>query len=77
MANKVLTQQVMALPLAERVALAEALWESIDVPAEVDHEERQALEDALRRDQELSDGAVEPRTHEQVMAAARRAIGCD
>jgi len=77
MSNKALTQQVMALPLAERVALAEALWESIDAPAELAREERQALAEALRRDQELSDGTVEPRTHKEVMAAARRAIGCD
>jgi putative addiction module component (TIGR02574 family) len=77
MATKGLTQQAIALPLAERVALAEILWESIDASAEADREEQQALTEARRRDQELSDGAVKPRTHEEVMAAARSAIGCD
>ena len=39
-------------------------------------EERDAVREAIRRDQELSSGAVIGRTHEEVMLAARRAIGC-
>jgi len=30
MSTKELTQEAMALPLAERVALAQSLWQSID-----------------------------------------------
>ena len=66
---------VMALPLSERVSLAQALWESIDAGL-ADTDEREAVREAIRRDEELSSGAVAGRTHEEVMQAARRAIGC-
>ena len=64
----------MALPLADRVSLAQALWQSIDAGL-ADSEEREAVREAVRRDQELSSGNVIGRTHEEVMQAARRAIG--
>jgi putative addiction module component (TIGR02574 family) len=78
MATDNLTEQLLALPLPERVALAEALWQSIDVGRVVDpgEEEREALEQARKRDSELSSGTVVGRTHEQVMEAARRALEC-
>ena len=38
--------------------------------------DREAVAEAIRRDEELSSGAVQGRTHEEVMRAARRAIGC-
>jgi putative addiction module component (TIGR02574 family) len=66
----------MALPLSERVMLAQALWQSINAGL-VDMDEREAVREAVRRDQELSSGAVAGRTHEEVMQAARRGIGCD
>ncbi len=76
MSPEQLTTEAMALPLSERVSLAQALWESIDAGlAETD--EHAAVREAIRRDQELSSGAVVGRTHEEVMLAARRAIGCD
>jgi putative addiction module component (TIGR02574 family) len=62
----------MALPLAERVSLAQALWESID--AGLPPEERAAVNEAIQRDEELSSGKVTGRTHEEVMQAARRAV---
>jgi putative addiction module component (TIGR02574 family) len=65
----------MELSLAERVSLAQALWQSIDTDL-VDTEESDADREAIRRAQELSSGAVVGRTHEEVMQAARRAIGC-
>jgi len=34
------------------------------------------LAEAIRRDEELSSGVVQGRTHEEVMQAARRAVGC-
>lgn len=75
MSTQELTTEAMALPLAERVSLAQALWQSIDAGL-ADADEREAVREALRRDQELSSGEVAGRTHEEVMQAARRALGC-
>ena len=61
---------VMALPLSERVSLAQSLWQSIDTGL-ADTDEREAVSEAMRRDEELSSGAVTGRTHEEVMQAAR------
>jgi putative addiction module component (TIGR02574 family) len=76
MSTKKLTADAMALPLPERVSLAQALWESIDAGLP-DIDERAALAEAIRRDQELASGEVTGRTHEEVMLAARRALHCD
>jgi len=79
MSKEQLTQEAIALPLAERVRLAQTLWESIGeglVRRQAD-EEAEAIALAQQRDAELSSGAAPGRTHEQVMEAARRAIGCD
>jgi putative addiction module component (TIGR02574 family) len=76
MATQQLTEQVMALPLAERVDLAEALWQSISEGLRAGGEQ-EAIEQAARRDAELTSGVASGRTHEEVMQAARRAIGCD
>jgi putative addiction module component (TIGR02574 family) len=75
MSTKQITAEAMALPLADRVSLAQAPWESInsDLP---DGSERAALDEAIRRDQELSSGKVTGRSHDEVMKAARRATGC-
>lgn len=75
MSSQELTAEAMALPLAERVSLAQALWQSIDVGL-ADPDEREAVREAIRRDEELSSGAAAGRTHEEVMEAARRALGC-
>ena len=75
MSTQQLTTEAMALPLSDRVNLAQELWQSIDSGlAEAD--EQTALSDVVRRDQELSSGAVTGRSHDDVMQAARRAIGC-
>jgi putative addiction module component (TIGR02574 family) len=79
MSNERLTREVLALPLAERIDLAEALWQSINDargPGTAE-EEREAAEAALRRDAELSSGAVAGRSHQEVMEAARRSLGCE
>lgn len=78
MSNEHLTQQLLSLPLAERVALAQALWESIDEPHPLDagEQERDAVEQAKTRDADLASAAVVGRTHEQVMEAARRVLEC-
>ena len=79
MANEQLTQELLALPLSERVDLAQALWQSInEAPglATAD-EEREAVALAKQRDAELASGAVNGRSHEQVMETARRTLACD
>lgn len=73
MSTEQLIADAMALPLSERVSLAQALWESIDAGLP-DADERAAVAEAIRRDQELSSGRVTGRTHEEVMQAARRAL---
>jgi putative addiction module component (TIGR02574 family) len=75
MSTQRLTAEVMALPLSERVTLAQEIWQSIDAGLD-ESGEQEALHEAMRRDQELSSGAVVGRTHEEVMRAARRAIAC-
>lgn len=75
MSTQQLTTEAMALPLSERVSLAQALWQSIDAGL-TDTDEHEAVRESIRRDQELTSGAVVGRTHEEVMQAARRAIGC-
>jgi len=76
MTTEQLIASAMALPLAERVSLAQTLWESIDAGLP-DTDERGAVTEAIRRDKELSSGRVAGRTHEEVMEAARRALECD
>jgi putative addiction module component (TIGR02574 family) len=75
MTTQLLIEKAMALPLEERIGLAEALWQSISegLPA---GDEREAIEQAARRDAELTSGTAAGRTHEEVMQAARRALGC-
>ncbi len=78
MSREQLTQEVLALPLAERVSLAQDLWQSIEDTSlsSTPDEERAALAEAQLRDAELTSGAVTGRTHEQVMETMRRAIEC-
>jgi putative addiction module component (TIGR02574 family) len=76
MSTQELKEEAMNLSLSERVSLAQALWESIDAGL-ADTNPDAAVREAIRRDQELSSATVPGRTHEQVMQAARRALGCD
>ena len=75
MSTKQLTAEAMALPLAEKVSLAQALWESIDAGLP-DALERASVREAVSRDRELSAGIVAGISHEEAMKTARRAIGC-
>jgi hypothetical protein len=78
MSTNQLTAKALALPLKQRVGLAQTLWRSIerDLPATLDGTETGALAAARRRDEELGAGRVVGRTHQQVMAAARKALRC-
>jgi hypothetical protein len=71
-----LKKELTPIPLAERVDPAEALWQSIGEGLQAG-EERQALSHARRRDDEPASDSVSGRTHDEVMKAARRAVGCD
>ncbi len=70
-----LTAEAMKLPLSERVSLAQALWQSIESGLP-EADEKDTLNEAVRRSQELASGAIVGRFHDEVMQAARRAIGC-
>jgi len=68
-----LSNEALALPFAERVSLAQTLWASLNEgPTESD--DRSLMQEALRRDAELSAGTVIGRTCAEVRAAPRRAI---
>lgn len=73
-----IVQQLMALPLTDRVVVAQELWQSIDegLASGAGDEQREAIQVAMLRDEELNSGAAAGRTHEEVMGAVRRALGC-
>ena len=75
MSSQQLTIQAMALPLSERISLAQTLWQSSG-DGLADTNESDAIRETVRRDEELATGAVSGRTREEVMQAARRAIKC-
>ena len=71
MSAEQLTAEAMALPLRERVSLAQALWESIESGLP-DTDEHSAASEAVRRDEELSSGTAAGHTHSEVMKAAKK-----
>ena len=73
MSTHQLTAEDLALPISDRVSLAQNLWHSIGFGVAKDEE---AMVEAMRRDEELSSGVVAGRTHEELMQADRRAVGC-
>jgi Putative addiction module component len=76
MTTQTLIEQAMALSLEDRVGVAEVLWQSISegLPS---GDQREAIQQASQREAELTAGTVAGRSHDEVMLAARRAIGCD
>jgi putative addiction module component (TIGR02574 family) len=74
-----LANQIMALPAADRAAIAQKVWESIEdehVPISPESD-AEAIALARQRDAELSAGKVQERSHEDTMKNARRSIECD
>ena len=71
---KQVTAEAMALPLKKRVSLPQALWQSIQAGLS-DADEGATIAAAIRQDEELTSGAVAARSHEEVIDAARRALG--
>ncbi len=74
-----ITNQILALPPAERAAIAQRVWQSIEDESDVISPEAdaEAIGIARRRDEEMAGGDVTQRTHAQVMQNARRAIQCE
>jgi hypothetical protein len=78
MSREQLTLEAIALPVGERIALAQALWRSIheSPTGSVVEEEAEAVREAARRDLELTSGTAVGRSHQAVMDTAKRALGC-
>ncbi|MES2938068.1 MAG: addiction module protein [Pseudomonadota bacterium] len=74
MSTTSITQQALDLPLAERVAVAQALWASIDDQL-ADVDARDAVLVARERDAAFDTGKVTGLSHDQVMQDARRRLG--
>jgi putative addiction module component (TIGR02574 family) len=68
----VLASQVLALPPEQRAELAQRLWDSVEGQLEEDEAFIAELE---RRSAEMDAGTVPTYSHEEVMRAARKAIG--
>ena len=69
-----LTNQALTLPEADRLRLAQALWESLEsdeLPGYTDTQLREELQNRLR---DQPDGSW--KTHDEIMAEARRKFGC-
>jgi len=72
---KDVTSQALTLPRRSRALLADLLLDSLDEGPSADFE-REWVELAKKRDVEISEGRVECRSHEEVLARAREAVRC-
>ena len=74
-----LANQIMALPAAERAAIAQRVWESIEdeQPFGLPKSDTEAIVSARVRDEEITRGDVSVRNHDDVMKNARRSIKCE
>lgn len=79
MSTQQLVDELLNLPLSERIEVAQAVWQSINEASTLANgeDERATVAEVKRRDAELTSGAVAGRTHREVMAAARQALGCE
>ena len=69
-----LKEKALGLPKAERIVLAQSLWESVedgDLPGFTESELREELRQRLHDEPD-----VNWKTHEELMAEARREFGC-
>jgi putative addiction module component (TIGR02574 family) len=75
MSTELLTQQVLALPVAERARLAQLLRESIpEEYLQADEPDEELIQMLRERCAELDSGADPGIPHEQVMEEARNAL---
>lgn len=76
MTSEQITQQALELSLAERIVLAQLLWQSIEQAAPTNRGESETLSLAKHRLAELASGAAISRSHEQVVDAAWKVLRC-
>jgi hypothetical protein len=69
----VLEAEALKLTVEERAQLAQVLWGSLS-GGPPDTDERRALEDARRRDAEMTSGKAVGKTHSEVIKDARRSL---
>jgi putative addiction module component (TIGR02574 family) len=71
-----LTREALALPLKERIQLAQELWDSIGAPesTNANDDEAETLRLADERYAELASGAVEGIPHDEVMEKVRQML---
>jgi putative addiction module component (TIGR02574 family) len=74
MSTAQIKELALTLSAEERADLAQALWESLDASFFPISEE--FLDELERRDKKISSGEVTCSTHEEVMARAKRSLGC-
>jgi putative addiction module component (TIGR02574 family) len=68
---------MLALPVEQRVNLAQLLWSSLeDHPVDVSQNEEAFIQELKRRDQEMTSDPSSCFSHEEVMAEARRIAQC-
>ena len=71
-----LKKQALALPVESRAHLAQELWKSI---GEKDLDllaEDAAVDEAIKRDREISEGKLTCKSRDEVMTALRQELGC-
>lgn len=73
---KEITESVLALPKRSRAILAELILDTLDETSELLDNEQAWLDEAKKRDKEISTGKVKCRTHKEIVSAAYEAIGC-
>jgi len=66
-----LTNQCLALPLDQRVALAERLWLSLEGQL---NEDAELIAEIERRDAEVESGAVKPIPYHEAMRQIRESL---
>lgn len=69
-----LTNEVLQLDCKERATLAEKIWESLEEPYIVfsDNSDKESLDLAKQRDDEIANGDVKSLSHKVLMARLRR-----
>jgi putative addiction module component (TIGR02574 family) len=66
-----LTSQVLALPLEQRVELAQRLWQSLEGQLDEDEE---LFAEIARRDAEIESGSVKPIPYDEAMRDIRESL---
>ena len=68
-----LKSDLLALPTSQRAFLAQELWRSLEGDAS-DFDETEVLDEAERRNREMSEGRVHGLSHHEVMASLHRRL---